>query len=437
MPAVYPWKDKQIEEIVSLYKEGWSTPVIAERYEVDCQVVMSLLKRQGVEIRHGSDAKKSAFKGRRSRKRISEEREKIIVDAYLAGKPGEEAAALAGCSRNTCYNVLQRYGFETRDASLSHRKYAVNEDFFSIIDTEEKAYLLGFIAADGCVMKGNRLSICLAVKDLNHLKMIRELLGSDHIIDIRDLGDFKGKKAGRKIISRLTISSKKIYTDLNKLGIVQRKSLILKPWIGADHLMHHYWRGEFDGDGSFYRGTSSNAGSWVISLHGSRDMVEAFSHFISVKIGYRHAIIHKNDSIFCVKYGGVGLIQEIVKVLYNSATVYLPRKKEIADRILASVPKKCLWKEKEITHNGETLTVAEWAKRLDVLPSAIHRRLRLGFKGESALSEPFVNRVYITYKGETLTAAEWSHITGLDARTIRSRFRKGLAVEEIFRTRDG
>lgn len=32
------------------------------------------------------------------------------------------------------------------------RKYSVNEIFFEVINTEEKAYWLGFIFADGCVL---------------------------------------------------------------------------------------------------------------------------------------------------------------------------------------------------------------------------------------------------------------------------------------------
>lgn len=48
------------------------------------------------------------------------------------------------------------------------RPYAVNQDYFATIDTEEKAYWLGFIAADGCVSragKGFRFQMGLAARD--------------------------------------------------------------------------------------------------------------------------------------------------------------------------------------------------------------------------------------------------------------------------------
>ena len=58
------------------------------------------------------------------------------------------------------------------------RKYALNEAFFEIIDSEEKAYWLGFIAADGCVYR-RTLSINLNIKDKAHLEKLIAILNSE------------------------------------------------------------------------------------------------------------------------------------------------------------------------------------------------------------------------------------------------------------------
>ena len=54
------------------------------------------------------------------------------------------------------------------------RLYTLNENFFETIDTEDKAYWLGFIYADGYITKSktgqHNLGIKLSIKDLAHLQ---------------------------------------------------------------------------------------------------------------------------------------------------------------------------------------------------------------------------------------------------------------------------
>ena len=47
--------------------------------------------------------------------------------------------------------VIKNCRISPSKRSLSNRKYSLNEFFFDVIDTEEKAYWLGFITADGCI----------------------------------------------------------------------------------------------------------------------------------------------------------------------------------------------------------------------------------------------------------------------------------------------
>jgi len=53
------------------------------------------------------------------------------------------------------------------------RKYTLNESFFKEINTEEKAYILGFVCADGHIdIITGRLKILLAQKDIDILEKI-------------------------------------------------------------------------------------------------------------------------------------------------------------------------------------------------------------------------------------------------------------------------
>ena len=57
---------------------------------------------------------------------------------------------------------------------------------FEIIDTEEKAYWLGFLYADGSVSStDNRIELGLAEKDLNHIEKFKEFIGVPNKISYR------------------------------------------------------------------------------------------------------------------------------------------------------------------------------------------------------------------------------------------------------------
>lgn len=67
------------------------------------------------------------------------------------------------------YNTIKKYNLPYN--KTYGRSIFFNEHFFHNIDTEEKAYWLGFIFADGSIIKTsknmdkyNRLSICLSKK---------------------------------------------------------------------------------------------------------------------------------------------------------------------------------------------------------------------------------------------------------------------------------
>ena len=70
--------------------------------------------------------------------------------------------------------------------------YTINEDYFDIIDTEEKAYLLGFLYADGNhFTKKNRITIGLQEKDKHILEKFNELIGSNRPLFLRKKENLK------------------------------------------------------------------------------------------------------------------------------------------------------------------------------------------------------------------------------------------------------
>jgi hypothetical protein len=123
----------------------------------------------------------------------------------------------------------------------------VNKDFFKKWSSE-MAYVLGFFAADGSMLKNNRGAhfIEFHITDFEVIKIIKKVLGSNHTISKRNLND------KWKTLYRLQIGSKEMFFDLENLGFTQAKNKKMRlPKIPNDFLSH-FVRGYFDGDGCIY-----------------------------------------------------------------------------------------------------------------------------------------------------------------------------------------
>jgi len=111
------------------------------------------------------------------------------------------------------------------------------------------AYVLGFFAADGSMLKNNRGAhfIEFHITDRDLLYNIRSVLGSNHKVAIRDRHNEKWKLG-----YRLQIGSKEMYSDLEQHGFSQAKSKILRFPVVPKKYLRHFIRGYFDGDGNIY-----------------------------------------------------------------------------------------------------------------------------------------------------------------------------------------
>lgn len=121
--------------------------------------------------------------------------------------------------------------------------YDCDLDFFDKIDSPEKAYWFGFIAADGNLYDG-KLQIRLHNKDHCHLEAFRQRIGYSGEI-------FKCKNVPT---SGLIIRRKKLYESLKSLGIEENKTFKIDETI-FDRVPKEFKmaaiHGYFDGDGTF------------------------------------------------------------------------------------------------------------------------------------------------------------------------------------------
>lgn len=123
-------------------------------------------------------------------------------------------------------------------------KYYINENFFETIDTEEKAYVLGFWAADGWMAK-RALFIATSEEDFEFLEKIKNIIPSEAPIITKS----KKSSFSRRKLSILSLARKKLYEDVRKLGYTDQKTdNMIFPEI-PKLLRKHFLRGFWDGDG--------------------------------------------------------------------------------------------------------------------------------------------------------------------------------------------
>jgi len=167
--------------------------------------------------------------------------------------------------RITKFNLLN-VGLKKGPRALPRVKrefpWKFNKNFFNEW-SRGMAYILGFLCADGYVYKNPRGScfVCFISTDREIIEKIRDLLGSNHKIGVKIRRE---QHPTWKDAYVLQIESKWLFNELNKFGIVQNKSLIIKFPQVPQEFLGDFIRGYFDGDGSVHLGRywRSNRHNW-------------------------------------------------------------------------------------------------------------------------------------------------------------------------------
>ncbi len=179
------------------------------------------------------------------------DKESQICEDYKNGLGAKKIGIKYGYSEQPIYRILRENNIEMRDSRQGARKYHCNQNYFENIDTSEKAYWLGFIAADGTIVYRSEksgleeLRIVLAARDTNHLYEFRKAMSSNCPIKL----ETRTTNFGTFEIVRISIYSKKLCDDLNLLGIGARKTFKIKIPNIRQNLIKFFILGYWDGDG--------------------------------------------------------------------------------------------------------------------------------------------------------------------------------------------
>lgn len=255
---------------------------------------------------------------------------KFAIDKYKNSKRTHtQIAKIFGISAISLKTVLEKLNL--LDQTRTARKY--NEHVFDVIDTEEKAYWLGYVFADGYIYdfksKNNgrcdyNFELCSKGDDIDHMKKFASFIEYENDLKITK-ADNKGHTR-----CRICLSSQHLWNTLNNYGCVPKKSLILKfpdkSIFKDESLIRHFIRGYFDGDGciSFCNKERTQLNIQVLGTNEFLNDILLYSGF-STKLYHNHNNVEESTmyiNISCKK--GFNFIN----YLYKDSNIYLQRKFE-------------------------------------------------------------------------------------------------------------
>lgn len=208
----------------------------------------------------------------------------------------------------------------------------IDENFFGVIDTQEKAYWLGFLAADACISEsaGDHRAFHFVLKRADHpiLKKFKEAIGySGRVNDFVQFVAHRGKSYEK---SGIWFNNKKFCTNLLEKGWFEFKKNDqpdkMLSFLGKN-LIHHFIRGFFDGDGCISKRIVNSR--YYFSFAGSQRILSAVRDIVVSELGFvrKDPRPSKHCKSYSLSWNGNRQVTKFGQWLYKDASVWLERKK--------------------------------------------------------------------------------------------------------------
>ena len=259
------------------------------------------------------------------RKELRKYKDELIYKYVEEKKSSHEIAKEYNTYNSTVLDILKENGINGRPFTESNRKYNLDTGWFDVINTQEKAYVFGFICADGSISP-NRRSVRIEIADYDEEILIKMAKVSHNTSPIKESKSKDRKEKEKKLghwYKNLHWNSIKIVKSLEEKGIVCNKSLVLKfPNCISEELMPHFIRGYFDGDGSLCRSGNGINIKITSSCYFNIELEKIFNSFNwKTTLNYTENGITTN---LCINYQDD--VKAFLEWIYKDASIYLERK---------------------------------------------------------------------------------------------------------------
>lgn len=242
----------------------------------------------------------------------------IVISLYQEGLSERSIAEKLGCSRSPVKKILEDNEI-TKRPSGGHALYAIDSEFFSRIDSEAKAYILGLFYADAHfrTTRPKRVRLSLVETDKELLDQVAIELRTDKPIYYIPPSVGRYSTLGQY---SLDVLNTKMIGDLDKIGMSNRSKF---PDIPKE-LHRHFIRGYFDGDGCISIG--SRVGNYEMFIMAPLTMVESMSKIMLKTDLHMSSPQHAKSGMYKIRISGAKNIAKVHEFLYNEATIFLARK---------------------------------------------------------------------------------------------------------------
>jgi len=248
-----------------------------------------------------------------------------VVDSYCS-RPMTiaECAEINGLSNPTVIKILNEMGVKRYRKSVLFSPN-MDERYFQSIDSEAKAYLIGFLITDGNVFvnggNGRQASVSITQNEAD--SWVLELFLKEVRSNTSVTSDGRGTCTA-------AIRSDIMAVDLEKYGIVPNKTLnSFLPQMNRV-LMPHLIRGILDGDGNITSTyTSLGKHKHAISFCGSHRLMADLASYLAneIDISVANVYDYRDRNLSEVKWQSIHDVSILGEWLYHDATIYFERKK--------------------------------------------------------------------------------------------------------------
>lgn len=301
--------NEEIQDIINIYKETKDIDLLINKYHTSERYLRQILKENNIDRHYGY---------------ISDEVKKRVGILYLKGLNQRQISEEILVSGAAIRKYLKEQNIPTRSTSECNMRYKRNKHYFDEIDTPNKAYILGLLYADGCNHTlHNSITLVLQAEDIQVIERVKQELEYEGNIrfSAKDKPQYKDKYI-------LCINDEYMSNQLNKIGMVNNKSLILEfPKCVPMNLINHFVRGYFDGDGCIY--LNKEIRKTEICIVGTFDMVKRM-HDIAVLMNCSCSICHPKQSgesnTYTLRVNGYHNVKNFMNWMYDNADIKMERK---------------------------------------------------------------------------------------------------------------
>lgn len=308
---------EQLDYMKQLIDQGWSAAKVAKEYNLNVGSIRKRIKQNNWSVK----------KSQRSKALTQDELDQIkeLVDKDVDLEEISKKFKLS-------VSAIERRKYKNHwTVNKRKNKYNFDENYFDEINSEHKAYWLGFLMADGYILskrkRNNRVDesqsfgFCINMKDAELFDYFKQDLKAENPVNI--YGDYGSSFSSTAKTGRILLTSQHTVDMLKKWGIVENKTFITQMPDIKEEFIPAFIRGYSDGDGSITI-DKNNRISW--NFCGTKELLTSFQDFFGTNYKLSQRFPERHNNNWQLGISGWKNVPCCLDIAYKDATIYLKRK---------------------------------------------------------------------------------------------------------------